>query len=265
MNYKLFNDDCMEVFKQIPDESIDLFITDCPYHIVGGGCSNDAVKIGRYTEGGATPKKDNKGNTFYTNTKHVSLCGILNDADPRTYMKAGKLFKHNDIKFSEWLPEAYRVLKNGTHCYIMINPRNLKELWQEAENAGFVFQNLLVWDKGNATPNKYYLNSYELILMLRKGSAKNINEMGTKNILRVPNIIGNKKHPTEKPVELMEILIKNSTNERQIVLDSFMGVGGVGLACKNLNREFMGIEIDEKYFNIAKTRLEEESRQLTLF
>lgn len=256
---QLYNDDCLNVLKNISDESIDLVVTDCPYHIVSGGCSNEAVKIGNYKNnepGGILCKrKDEKGNKFYGDTKHVSLCGILNDYDPTTYTKQGKLFKFNEIKFSEWLPEIYRVLKQDTHCYIMINPRNLKELQEEAEKVGFVFQQLLVWDKGNQTPNKYYLNAYELILMLRKGKARNINNMGTKNILRIPNITGNKKHPTEKPAELMQILVENSSDVGQTVLEPFMGAGGVGIACKNSGRNFIGIEIDEKYFNIAKERL----------
>lgn len=138
----------------------------------------------------------------------------------------------------------------------MVNARNLLDLWQNAIDVGFQFQQLLVWDKGNSTPNKYYLNSYELILMLRKGKAKNINNMGDKNILRVPNIIRTKEHPTEKPADLMKILVRNSSEENETVLDPFMGVGGTGVACKTLNRNFIGIEIDEKYFNVAKKRIE---------
>ena len=183
------------------------------------------------------------------------------------YSLHGKAIEHNEIEFKEWLPEIYRVLKEGTHCYIMINPRNLKDLQEESEKAGFVFQNLLVWDKGNSLPNKYYMNSYELILMLRKGKARNINFMGTSNILRVPNVVRNKKHPTEKPAELMEILIKNSTNEGDTVLDPFMGVGGTGVACKELRREFVGIEIDEKYYGIADERINKkpEWEQMTIY
>lgn len=218
---KLYNDDCLKVLKEIADESVDLVVTDCPYRIQGGGCTNAE-------ENGWIPRKDEKDNKFYSDSKHVSLCGVLNDANPQTYMKNGKLFKHNDIQFEEWLPEVYRVLKQGTHCYIMINPRNLKDLWQDAEDAGFVFQNLLVWDKGNQTPNKYYMNAYELILMLRKGRARNINNLGTKNILRIPNILGNKDHPTQKPVELFKVLIENSTNELDLVLDPFAGTLGGG-------------------------------------
>ncbi len=61
--------------------------------------------------------------------------------------RTGKLFDYNDIKFNEWLPEIYRILKNDTHCYLFINNRNLKELWQCAENVGFLFQNLIIWSK----------------------------------------------------------------------------------------------------------------------
>ena len=249
----IYNDDCLEVFKQIADNSIDLVITDCPYHIVSGDCTNDAVKIGR------SRKRESHGGCYVGDTNHVNLGGIFDEFDAWCYTKDGKLFKHNDIEFSEWLPEVYRVLKDGTHCYIMINPRNLKDLWQAAEDAGFEFQQLLVWDKGNATPNKYYLNAYELILMLRKGRARNINNMGEKNILRVPNIIRTKDHPTEKPVELMKILIENSSDKGDTVLDPFMGVGGVVVACKQTGRNGIGIEIDEKYFRIAKERLENDN------
>lgn len=226
----LFNKDCLDVLKCIDDETIDLVVTDCPYHIISGGCTNNAVKIGQYTE---------------ENNNELFDC-----------TKQGKLFKHNDIEFKDWLPDIYRVLKQDTHCYIMINPRNLKELQQEAENVGFEFQNLIVWNKGNTLPNRYYLNSYELILMLRKGKAKNINNMGTKNILDVPNIKKNKLHPTEKPVDLMKILIENSSNENDIVLEPFMGVGATCLACEETKRRYIGIELDENYFNIAKNRLE---------
>ncbi len=232
----IYNDDCLKVFPTIPDKSVDLVVTDCPYHIVSGGCANpDSFNI---PSGILNKRKSDEGQ------QDVEL------------MKQGKIFEYNDIEFKDWLPDVYRVLKDGTHCYIMINPRNLKELWQVAEDVGFKFQQLLVWDKGNVTPNRYYLNAYELILMLRKGKAKPIVNKGDKNILRIPNILRTKKHPTQKPVELMKALILNSSNEGDIVLDPFMGVGGAMVACKELNREFIGIEIDEKYFNIAKEQLD---------
>ena len=223
--------DCLEIMKDIPDKSIDLVVTDCPYHIVSGGCTN-------------IPRKDEPS-------------GIFNRRNTFTQKnaKSGKLFDENDIEFKDWLPEVYRVLKDNTHAYIFINARNLKELQQAAEDVGFKFQNIIIWNKGNSTPNRYYLNAYEMILMLRKGGAKNINNMGTKNIIDVKNIRGNKTHPTEKPIELNKVFIENSSNENEIVLDPFMGTGSCALACNELNRNFIGIELDEKYFNIAKERI----------
>ena len=222
--FNLINEDCLIALKSIPDKSIDLVVTDCPYHIVSGGCTTGIY--GNKQCGEMLNKKvigKNRQGYILEGTKHISLFEILNDNDSTTYTKQGKLFKHNDIKFSEWLPEIYRVLKDDTHAYIYISARNIKELQNQAENVGFKFQQLIVWDKGNSTPNKYYLNSYELILMLRKGKAKNINDMGCKNLLSIKNILGGKKsHPTEKPVELNKILIANSSQKDELVLDPFM-------------------------------------------
>ena len=72
----------------------------------------------------------------------------------------------------------------------------------------------------------------------------------------VPNCNGTKIHPTQKPVELLEYLIKTYTNEGMVVLDNCMGSGSTGVACLNTNRRFIGIELDESYFNIAKKRIE---------
>lgn len=92
--------------------------------------------------------------------------------------------------------------------------------------------------------------------MMRKGNAKTINNTSSKNLLEIDNKLGCKTHPTEKPVELNKIFIENSTKENETVMDLFMGSGSCGVACKELNRDFIGIEIDEKYFNIAKQRIE---------
>lgn len=75
--------------------------------------------------------------------------------------------------------------------------------------------------------------------------------------MRIPNIVGNKKHPTEKPVELIKILIENSSEEGNVVMDCFMGSCSTGIACINTNRKFVGIEIDKKYYDIAVERIQE--------
>jgi site-specific DNA-methyltransferase (adenine-specific) len=99
------------------------------------------------------------------------------------------------------------------------------------------------------------MDSHEYIIFCRKGKAVKINNCGTKSVLEISNV-KNKAHPTEKPVELMKILVGNSSQPKEVVLDPFMGVGSTGVACKELGRSFIGFEIDENYFNIAKERIE---------
>lgn len=226
MNNMLLNQDVREVFKTIPDNSIDLVVTDPPYKTTSRGNAG--------TSGGMLQKEINK---------------------------KGQVFKHNNIKPQEYIPELYRVLKDGSHCYIMTNHVNLQEMLNVATESGFKFVKCLIWDKGNKIMGQYYMSSFEYILFLRKGKAKRINNCGTADILRVPNIKtkgedGKNLHDTEKPVELMKIMIDNSSNEGDIVFDPFMGIGSTGVACLELNRRFIGVELDEQYFPIAKHRIE---------
>ena len=225
VSVKLYRNDCMVVLKELPTESIDLVVTDPPYKLVQGGCTNHAVKL--------------KG-------------AEIQD------LKSGQVFNNNIIKFSEWIPEIYRVLKQQTHCYIMCNDRNLQEVLNVGTKAGFKLLNVLVWGKSKHSPNRYYLKNCEFIVMFRKGKAKNINEMGTKQLLQIPNV-ENKSHPSEKPVELISILIRNSSNEGETVLDPFMGSNSCGEACKELKRNFIGIELEKKYYRIAVERVKKKS------
>ena len=137
-------------------------------------------------------------------------------------------------------------------------------------DCGFHFIKSLIWDKGNKIMGQFYMSQFEYILFFRKGRGVKINNCGTSDILSIPNIKtkdknGNNIHDTEKPVDLMRILIDNSSKEGETVLDPFMGVGGAGIACKNLNRNFIGIELDENYFNIAKDRIENHIHKKELF
>jgi site-specific DNA-methyltransferase (adenine-specific) len=219
----LWNGNAVEILKTIQSETIDLIVTDPPYKIITGGDSNGKNSV--------RPK------------------GIL--SGNRELMKFIP-------KFSEWLPECYRVLKNGTHAYFMINSTNLTEMLIEVEKAGFKVHNILIWKKNNCTPSQFYMKNCEYIIFCRKGKAKYINNMGgSKTVHDFNNIIGNKVHPTEKPIDLMSIYVENSSNENDLVLDPFMGAGSTGIACLKLNRRFVGIEIDTNYFDIAQNRLME--------
>lgn len=113
---KLYNQDCLEAFKNIQSESVDCIVTDCPYHICSGGLAIDPSK----NVCGGILKKVN-GKKYIGDSKKVILSGIFDETVQGTYVKNGKLFKYNEIKFSEWLPECYRVLKPNTHIYISMH------------------------------------------------------------------------------------------------------------------------------------------------
>lgn len=226
LGIELYNEDCLKVMSKIQDNSIDLICTDVPYKLTSkGGISN--------------------------------MGGMYKKSSTRK----GNIFDFNDIKPKEYLSEFYRILKDGTHCYVFINNSNLIEMLNKATNVGFKFVKSLIWQKGNHISGTYYMSSYEYILFFRKGKNRPINNCGTSDILSIPikklkDENGNNLHDTEKPIELMKILVENSTNEGDTVIDPFMGIGSCGIASKMLNRNFIGCEIDTKYFEIAKNRIE---------
>ena len=114
------------------------------------------------------------------------------------------------------------------------------------------------------------MGCYEYILLFRKGSYPKINFCDTPDILNIPIIKlkdenGNNLHDTEKPIALMRTLITNSSNSGDIVLDPFMGIGSTIIASKLEGRDAIGIEMDEKYFKVAKERIENTIEPLNFF
>lgn len=179
--------------------------------------------------------------------------------------KKGIIFDNNDISCSSYFPELYRILKDKSICYIMCNNVNLQEMINESTKVGFKFVKNLIWEKGNKICGRYYMNCFEYILLLRKGGDKPINYCGTPDILKISvnklkDENGKNLHDTEKPVSLMEILVKNSSKIYDKVLDPFMGIGATGIACKHLDRNFIGIELSEEYYNIAVRRKNERDK-----
>lgn len=224
--HKLLHGDCMNALRKIPNESVDLIVTDPPYPTTARGSAGNS--------GGMLQKDINK---------------------------KGKVFTHNSIDCEQYAPEFYRILKDGSHCYVMTNHVNLIHMLNTFTESGFHFIKSLIWDKGNKIMGQYYMSQFEYILFFRKGRGVKINNCGTSDIISVPNKKqkgedGKNLHDTEKPVELNDILIANSSNEGDLVLDPFMGIGAAGVSAVGLNRNFIGIELDDKYFEIAKNRIE---------
>ena len=212
---QLIHGDCLEEMKNIPDGSVDMVLTDPPY----------GMKYKRHIK----------------NPKHKA---ILND---------------NNLC---WLPDALdeisRVLKPNGNIYIFCSWHNSNIFKSEMETR-FHIKNMLVWDKGGTGMGDLrtdYGGVYELVLFAVKkaGNQRALNGRRDSNILKFPRS-GNKNHPTEKPLNLMQYLVSRSTDENQTILDPFMGSGTTGVACKNLNRDFIGIELDKDYFEIAKERI----------
>jgi DNA modification methylase len=219
----VINADSIEAMKSMESECIDLLVTDPPYKTISGGC-----KDGKRTK---RPK------------------GILK-------RNSGTLFTHQNVNIYDWMPEVYRILKYGSHAYIFTNVLNLTEMLNESQKAGFKLHNLLCWEKNNCVCSQFYMKNCEYILFLRKGKAKWINDIGgSKTVHQFDNIIGNKTHPCEKPVDLLKFYISNSSREGDIVFDPFCGTGSTLVAAKELDRSFLGYEIDKEYFDIVIDRL----------
>lgn len=184
--------------------------------------------------------------------------------------KKGRVFDFNDIEIEQYLPEFYRVLKDDAHCYIMCNNLNMPHFFEVIGKSDFHFVKLLVWDKQNKICGTYYMGQVEFVFLLRKGKDKPINDCGRSDLISIPNIKDKKKdgtniHDSQKPISLMQILIENSTQEGEIVLEPFVGSGTTCIAAKRARRHYIGFEIDKEYYNLACKRIVSETQQLTLF
>ena len=149
---RLINGNAIEFMKTLEDESVDLIVTDPPYKVTARG---------------------NAGNSGGMMQSKLSM--------------QGKIFKHNDIKPIEYLPEFYRLLKDGSHCYVMTNHVNLQEMLNTATECGFHFIKSLIWNKGNKIMGQFYMSQFEYILFFFFFYGKKINKCGTSDILNVPN------------------------------------------------------------------------------
>lgn len=235
----LLQGDCLELMKQVPDKSIDCIITDPPY---GVGFKND----------------------FYDDSEEAVL-----------------------KKMPGWFNEWYRILKNDCYLFIFVGVKTIHHWINEGITAGFTYKNIIAarsFNNGAINPKNNFGFQFQPILVFSKGKGKSFNEYDfiptseawfkdkrNKNpkpfTYQYPNFIktewafatakraSKNLHPNEKNVDFIKFLVGIATKEGETVLDSFAGSGSTGVACKNLNREFIGMELDEKYYKVACERL----------
>lgn len=228
----IYNMDSIAGAKQfLPDESVDVIVTDPPYNLGFSG-------------------------TTQTKTRKPRFRTIRNDDL--------SLQEYQRFTF-QWLRQAHRVLKTGRHIYVFIDWRMYPYMAIWMRKVGFTIKNCLVWDKVNMGVGWQYRYQHEFIIFAAKGKekARRIRSRKSTDIVRVPRISGNKTiHPTEKPVELMEAFIQNSTEKGELVADFFLGSGPVFEAAQKLGRACVGFEIDEEHFHTASLRGNKENMAL---
>ena len=230
---KLYQGDCLEIMDKLIEQGVkvDAIITDPPYNA----------------------SKNNNFNTIKSKNGNKKYNSIN--------------FGAWDVNFNEatWLKKSLDLLNSGGNIIIFCSWKQLGIYNNILEENKCLVKNMIQWVKPNSAPknrDRLYIVNYEVAIWGTKGKGWTFNRMDSKRQLSqfvYPFVSGKEKtiHPTQKPVRLSEDLVKIHTNKKDLVLDPFMGSGTTGVACKNLNRNFIGIEIDEKYFNIAKERIDD--------
>ncbi len=155
-------------------------------------------------------------------------------------------------RFGELFEAAFRVLKRNTHFYLFCDAETMFVAKPEAERAGFRFWKPLVWDKRTIGMGYHYRARYEFILFFEKGKRR-LNDLGVADVISVPRIHGG--YPAEKPPEVSEVLIRQSSKPGEIVADPFMGSGSVGIAAARLERRFLGNDLNPEAVRLVDQRL----------
>ncbi|MBP5467319.1 MAG: DNA (cytosine-5-)-methyltransferase [Clostridia bacterium] len=202
------------------------------------------------------------------NISHESNFGTLKN--PRT----GTFFGEWDNNFDllSWIPKYEKILKHDGSMIVFCSYRFISFIIETMEKSGLCVKDIIVWRKTNPMPrniNRRYVQDMEFAIWGVKKDAKWVfnkdkNRPYMRSLIETGTVSGAERtiHPTQKSLKLMKEILHTHTNENEIILDPFMGSGTTGVACIELKRKFIGIELDKKYFNITLERIKE---QQTLF
>ena len=225
---KIYNDDCINGMKRIHDNSIDLIVTDPPYLI--------SYKTGR--------RKD-KTHRFNET--------IMND--------------NNEQLIKNYIKECHRILKDNTAMYLFCSASKVDFFKRELEKY-FEIKNMIIWVKNNHTAgdlDSSFGRKYEIIFLVNKGRSLFKGERLT-DVWTFPRVVGdNQLHQNQKPIELIKQCIIKHSNTDDIVFDGFMGSGTTAAAALDLDRKFLGFELDEYYYEVAIKRIKNHTTQTNIF
>ncbi len=222
LNY-IDNVDCLEGMRSIPDESVDLIVTDPPY----------LCDYARHDSASRFNKK------------------IANDENTA----------ENEALICQYLRECFRLSRPDTAIYCFCNYKKIDFFKDQLERAGYRLKNIIVWDKqrnGMGDLKSTFGYSHEFILFGSKGNPK-IRGKRIPDVWRFPRVPSAKQvHQNQKPLELIELCIEKSSDSGCVVFDGFMGSGTTAVACIRTGRNYIGFELDDKYHAIAQGRIAEE-------
>ena len=220
--------DSKDIIRRIPDNSVDFILTDPPYN------------LGQHSTG---------------NIPLPGRSAMNNDVAEWDML---------DFNPEEWADEFIRILKPTGNLFIFTSYNQLGR-WYNCLDHKFDTSNFMVWHKTNPAPKIFkagFLNSCEMIFTCWNKkhtwnfiSQKEMHNFIESSICMRPERLSNPKHPAQKPVAILRKMIKIATNENDIVFDPFMGVGSTGVAAIELDRRFIGVELDREYFEAAKNRI----------
>lgn len=218
-----------ELIKRVPDHFVDFILTDPPYN------------IGQYSTGNIPLP----GRTAMNND--VAAWDLI------------------DFNPADWVEEFIRILKPSGNLFIFTTYNQIGK-WHNCLDSRFDTTQFMVWHKTNPAPKIFkagFLNSCEMIFCCwnKKHTWNFISQKEMHNFIESPicmrpERLSEPKHPAQKPTSILKKMISIATNEDDVVFDPFMGVGSTGVAATNMNRRFVGFEIEEDYFNAAKERID---------
>lgn len=221
-SWKVSRMDAVEWLRSLGSETVDLVVTDPAYE--------------------SLEKHRAKGTT--TRLKH-------SDASSNDWFQ---IFPNT--RFPELFSELWRVLKPDSHCYVMCDQETMFVAKPIAERAGFKFWKPLIWDKQKIGMGYHFRARYEVILFFEKGKRK-LHNLGVPDVLSFPRVVGG--YPTEKPPELLSVLIEQSSELGAIVADPFCGSGSTGVAALRTGRRFAGSDSSQGAVELAWKRLGENA------